>query len=184
MTEPNWNEPEALAAELAAFYGDGEGTPTRAQWREVIAAEAGGPICVVNFVKLRREARYPADADHGPATGPQALSSACAATMAVANRAKELIAAGEDVVGDLAETRDGVVVDVSRTEDLLALEDVEPEGDLSADAQSFDPPVEAGSLDAILCLDVLEHLPDPWAVVKRLGPLLKPGGGPAGVRPR
>jgi len=45
-----------------------------------------------------------------------------------------------------------------------------------ADAQSFDPPIEAGSLDAILCLDVLEHLPDPWAVVKRLGPLLRPGG--------
>jgi 2-polyprenyl-3-methyl-5-hydroxy-6-metoxy-1,4-benzoquinol methylase len=32
------------------------------------------------------------------------------------------------------------------------------------------------SLDLILCLDVLEHLADPWAVVKRLSPLLAPGG--------
>ncbi len=37
-------------------------------------------------------------------------------------------------------------------------------------------PIEPGSLDLILCLDVLEHLADPWTVVQRLQKLLKPGG--------
>jgi 2-polyprenyl-3-methyl-5-hydroxy-6-metoxy-1,4-benzoquinol methylase len=32
------------------------------------------------------------------------------------------------------------------------------------------------SLDAILCLDVLEHLTDPWSTLKRLTKLLKPDG--------
>ena len=36
--------------------------------------------------------------------------------------------------------------------------------------------VPAGSRDAIFCLDVLEHLVDPWAQVRRLAPLLAPGG--------
>jgi SAM-dependent methyltransferase len=33
-----------------------------------------------------------------------------------------------------------------------------------------------GSLDAVLCADVLEHLVDPWRVVARLAGLLRPGG--------
>jgi 2-polyprenyl-3-methyl-5-hydroxy-6-metoxy-1,4-benzoquinol methylase len=37
-------------------------------------------------------------------------------------------------------------------------------------------PVEADSLDLILCLDVLEHTIDPWDVVRRLHKLIKPGG--------
>ena len=37
-------------------------------------------------------------------------------------------------------------------------------------------PVDKCSLDLILCLDVLEHLVDPWVVVRRLRELLKPGG--------
>jgi 2-polyprenyl-3-methyl-5-hydroxy-6-metoxy-1,4-benzoquinol methylase len=41
-------------------------------------------------------------------------------------------------------------------------------------------PVEADispdSLDLVLCLDVLEHLADPWSLVKRLSLLLAPGG--------
>lgn len=40
----------------------------------------------------------------------------------------------------------------------------------------FENDIEAGSLDLVLCLDVLEHLADPWSVVKRLSPLLRPGG--------
>lgn len=35
---------------------------------------------------------------------------------------------------------------------------------------------EAGPFDTILCLDVLEHLSDPWAVMRRLHEALKPGG--------
>jgi 2-polyprenyl-3-methyl-5-hydroxy-6-metoxy-1,4-benzoquinol methylase len=33
-----------------------------------------------------------------------------------------------------------------------------------------------GSLDVLLCLDVLEHLVDPWSALRRLVALLKPGG--------
>lgn len=36
--------------------------------------------------------------------------------------------------------------------------------------------IPPGSLDLILCLDVLEHLVDPWTAVKRITPLLRPGG--------
>lgn len=39
-----------------------------------------------------------------------------------------------------------------------------------------DLPIPEGSLDLILCLDVLEHMIDPWSVVRRLRQLLKPGG--------
>jgi len=37
-------------------------------------------------------------------------------------------------------------------------------------------PVTAGTLDLILCLDVLEHLRDPWRVAQYLNTLLRPGG--------
>lgn len=33
-----------------------------------------------------------------------------------------------------------------------------------------------GPFDTILCLDVLEHLPDPWATAARLEAMLAPGG--------
>lgn len=46
----------------------------------------------------------------------------------------------------------------------------------SGDIESMTLDIEPGSLDAILALDVLEHLVDPWAVVERLHRLLKPGG--------
>jgi len=37
-------------------------------------------------------------------------------------------------------------------------------------------PVPAGSFDAVLCTEVLEHHPEPIAVVKELGRVLAPGG--------
>lgn len=40
----------------------------------------------------------------------------------------------------------------------------------------WDKEIAPGSLDVVLCLDILEHLVDPWAHVKRLTPLLAPGG--------
>ena len=40
----------------------------------------------------------------------------------------------------------------------------------------FEQAIAPGSLELVLCLDVLEHLVDPWAVVKRVSPLLAPGG--------
>ena len=41
-------------------------------------------------------------------------------------------------------------------------------GDL--EATSFETAIAPASLDVILCLDALEHLVDPWTVVKRLSP--------------
>ena len=37
-------------------------------------------------------------------------------------------------------------------------------------------PVEPGSIDLLLCLDVLEHLVDPWETLRRLTTLLSPNG--------
>lgn len=47
---------------------------------------------------------------------------------------------------------------------------------MAGNIEKIELPFESGSLDLILCLDVLEHLVDPWAVVKRLSKFLKPGG--------
>lgn len=44
------------------------------------------------------------------------------------------------------------------------------------DIENLELPIAASTLDLVLCLDVLEHLVDPWKVVKRLTGLLKPGG--------
>lgn len=44
------------------------------------------------------------------------------------------------------------------------------------DAERLELPIEEGSLDAVLCLDVLEHMVDPWRMIHRLHALLKPGG--------
>ena len=44
------------------------------------------------------------------------------------------------------------------------------------DIEHFALPIEEGTLDLILCLDILEHLVDPWAAVKRFQRLLRPGG--------
>lgn len=38
------------------------------------------------------------------------------------------------------------------------------------------PDLPPGSIDLILCLDVLEHLVNPWETIRRLDSLLKPGG--------
>lgn len=47
---------------------------------------------------------------------------------------------------------------------------------LQGNIETMDPPLEAESIDVILCLDVLEHLIDPWAVIGKLHGLLRPGG--------
>jgi 2-polyprenyl-3-methyl-5-hydroxy-6-metoxy-1,4-benzoquinol methylase len=45
-----------------------------------------------------------------------------------------------------------------------------------ADVETFEPPFKEGEFDCILFADVLEHLTDPRAVVRRLVRFLKPGG--------
>jgi 2-polyprenyl-3-methyl-5-hydroxy-6-metoxy-1,4-benzoquinol methylase len=47
---------------------------------------------------------------------------------------------------------------------------------LIGDIQTISLPFETGTFDLILCLDVLEHLQDPWAVVEKLTGLLSPEG--------
>jgi len=42
--------------------------------------------------------------------------------------------------------------------------------------EEMDLPIAPASVDAILCLDVLEHLIDPWSVIRKVHGLLKPGG--------
>lgn len=64
---------------------------------------------------------------------------------------------------------------------------VEPYAELNPSLQNIDaiwkmdiekelPDIPAASLDLLLCLDVLEHLVDPWETVRRLDHLVKPGG--------
>jgi 2-polyprenyl-3-methyl-5-hydroxy-6-metoxy-1,4-benzoquinol methylase len=45
-----------------------------------------------------------------------------------------------------------------------------------ADLESFSFPYPGGTFDAIIAADVLEHVRDPWGLLGRLRPLLKPGG--------
>ena len=47
---------------------------------------------------------------------------------------------------------------------------------IEGDIEDLDPAIEPETLDAILCLDVLEHLTDPWRVLAKLYRYLKPEG--------
>jgi 2-polyprenyl-3-methyl-5-hydroxy-6-metoxy-1,4-benzoquinol methylase len=45
-----------------------------------------------------------------------------------------------------------------------------------AAAARLEDEIAPGSLDLVLCLDVLEHMADPWAMVRRISALMAPGG--------
>jgi SAM-dependent methyltransferase len=47
---------------------------------------------------------------------------------------------------------------------------------IDAARERFEADIPEASLDLVLALDVLEHLTDPWAMVRRLSLLLAPGG--------
>jgi len=47
---------------------------------------------------------------------------------------------------------------------------------IEGDIENTDLPIEPETLDVILCLDVLEHLINPWKVMSKLEVLLKPDG--------
>jgi 2-polyprenyl-3-methyl-5-hydroxy-6-metoxy-1,4-benzoquinol methylase len=47
---------------------------------------------------------------------------------------------------------------------------------IEGNVEELDWPLDENSLEVILCLDVLEHLLDPWEVIRRLHRFLKPGG--------
>jgi 2-polyprenyl-3-methyl-5-hydroxy-6-metoxy-1,4-benzoquinol methylase len=45
-----------------------------------------------------------------------------------------------------------------------------------AAAADLEAMIAPGSLDLVLCLDVLEHMVDPWSLVRRVSALMAPGG--------
>ena len=47
---------------------------------------------------------------------------------------------------------------------------------IEGDIENMDLQIDPATLDVILCLDVLEHLIDPWGVISKLSTLLKPDG--------
>jgi 2-polyprenyl-3-methyl-5-hydroxy-6-metoxy-1,4-benzoquinol methylase len=47
---------------------------------------------------------------------------------------------------------------------------------IEGDIEKLYLPIDPETLDVILCLDVLEHLVDPWEVISKLSKLLKPDG--------
>ena len=47
---------------------------------------------------------------------------------------------------------------------------------LIGNIETIEMPYPPESFDVILCLDVLEHLADPWSTIDRLAPLLKTNG--------
>jgi SAM-dependent methyltransferase len=47
---------------------------------------------------------------------------------------------------------------------------------IEGNVERVDLPIESGSIDTVLALDVLEHLMDPWSTVARLTRFLRPGG--------
>ncbi len=68
---------------------------------------------------------------------------------------------GIELDEDAAQTARGVF-DIVKTG---FIEDVKFENDIAPE-----------SLDLVLCMDILEHLVDPWAVVRRIVPLMRSGG--------
>jgi 2-polyprenyl-3-methyl-5-hydroxy-6-metoxy-1,4-benzoquinol methylase len=47
---------------------------------------------------------------------------------------------------------------------------------IEGNINDYELKIDIGSIDIILCLDVLEHLVDPWSVMEKLYKYLKPGG--------
>lgn len=66
----------------------------------------------------------------------------------------------------------GVELDSKAAASARSLVDEVYEGNI----ESLVLPLPPDSLDVVLCLDILEHLVDPWKVVARLAGFLKPGG--------
>jgi len=47
---------------------------------------------------------------------------------------------------------------------------------IEGNVDTLNIPFGARSIDIILCLDILEHLPDPWRTLRRVSEFLAPGG--------
>ena len=64
---------ETRLDQLIAWYGEGSdaSSPTRQQWRGILERPQHEPITLINFFKLRRQARYPEAAE--ASTGQEAF---------------------------------------------------------------------------------------------------------------
>lgn len=98
-----------------------------------------------------------------PRTTRRLLSIGCAAGATEAHLKEQL--GLEEVVG--VEYEAGIAAQAEAHLDAVHVGDIE----------RMELPYTPGHFDAVLCLDVLEHLRDPWGVLgDRLLPLLAPGG--------
>jgi SAM-dependent methyltransferase len=70
--------------------------------------------------------------------------------------------------------RDAIVLPIDNDVAELDLAGAPPSGALVADAT--DLPLEAGSIDGIVCSNMLEHTPRPKRVISEIRRVLKPGG--------
>jgi len=70
--------------------------------------------------------------------------------------------------------RGAQVVPVDRADDQLALTGKTPDGAIIADAARM--PFPRRSIDGVFCSNMLEHAPDPGAIIAEIGRVLRPGG--------
>ena len=55
------SQSEDTAAELFAFYGEGQKYPTLEQWRSLLSSHHTGPVVMVNMIRLEETAANPYD---------------------------------------------------------------------------------------------------------------------------
>ena len=111
--------------ELTAFFGEGAGLSTAAQWRALLAGPAETPICVINQVKLRPAADYGPGSAEPSRTGLEAFMQygAGSTPRIVANGGTVVFGGGMQplLVGEDEAWDIGVVVNWPNRRALLAL---------------------------------------------------------------
>jgi len=107
---------------------------------------------------LASEAARDLDARHGPLSGRRVVDLGC----------------GPGIYTQALRARGADVVPVDNSADEAALLGAPVEGLVLADASAL--PLEGGSVDGVLCSNMLEHTPDPWAVIREIERVLRPGG--------